>query len=464
MNCPFCGAPLTSGQDRCVHCGSDVRTFRRIKNCAVICYNIGLEKAKVRDLSGAAEYLEKSLEYDKSNIMARNLLGLVYFEMDEVVKALREWVISKNLDPSAENLAGTYIDELQAHQSYLHEVDELTKRYNNALELAKQGNDDLAVIQLRRIFASNPRCIRSGQLLALLYLKHDERQKAEKVLRKILAADVNNTKALRYMQELKDLEESERDKDSDEPRVIDDAVPMKIKGGRFEDKPSIFVFLNLLIGIGVGLAIFAVLILPTIRQKQAQNANNAVANLSSQMTEKDAQITEKASEIDNLNEQISNLQGQIDTYEKDSKDTATAAEGLAGLLKAANAYASGEKELTVAEDLVSLDMTKVTDTNAQTLYKTLLAKTRDVAVAALYTQGVEQEYNNGSFQAALETFKKIISLQPDNLDAIYYCGRTEERLGDTSAAKTYYQQLIKDHAGTDQATKAQARLDALNGQ
>ena len=36
-----------------------------------------------------------SLRYNKMNTNARNLLGLVYFEMGESVKALSEWVISK---------------------------------------------------------------------------------------------------------------------------------------------------------------------------------------------------------------------------------------------------------------------------------------------------------------------------------------------------------------------------------
>ena len=60
-------------------------------------YNEGLEKAGVRDLTGALNSLRQSLKFNKNNIEARNLLGLVYFELGEVVAALSEWVISKNL-------------------------------------------------------------------------------------------------------------------------------------------------------------------------------------------------------------------------------------------------------------------------------------------------------------------------------------------------------------------------------
>ena len=42
-------------------------------------YNDGLKKANIRDLSGAIVSLRRSLQYNRSNIAARNLLGLVYY-------------------------------------------------------------------------------------------------------------------------------------------------------------------------------------------------------------------------------------------------------------------------------------------------------------------------------------------------------------------------------------------------
>ena len=41
--------------------------------------------------------MKRSLKFNKLNIQARNLLGLVYFETGEAVAALSEWVISKIL-------------------------------------------------------------------------------------------------------------------------------------------------------------------------------------------------------------------------------------------------------------------------------------------------------------------------------------------------------------------------------
>ena len=75
-------------------------------------YNLGLEKARIRDLSGAAQCLKKSLHFNKYQTDARNLLGLIYYENGEVADALVQWVISLNLQPE-DNLADHYLDEIQ---------------------------------------------------------------------------------------------------------------------------------------------------------------------------------------------------------------------------------------------------------------------------------------------------------------------------------------------------------------
>ena len=67
-------------------------------------YNDGLRKAQIRDMSGAITSLRKSLQYNRANIDARNLLGLIYYENGEVADALVQWVISLNLQPE-NNLA-----------------------------------------------------------------------------------------------------------------------------------------------------------------------------------------------------------------------------------------------------------------------------------------------------------------------------------------------------------------------
>ncbi len=92
MNCYNCGCHL-SEYDYCTACGADVALYKRILAVSNMYYNEGLEKAGIRDLTGAVSSLRQSLKFNKNNVEARNLLGLVFFERGEVVAALSEWVI-----------------------------------------------------------------------------------------------------------------------------------------------------------------------------------------------------------------------------------------------------------------------------------------------------------------------------------------------------------------------------------
>lgn len=148
MKCYNCGAKL-GRENICPECGVNVKIYKKIVMASNEYYNDALAKASVRDLSGAIESLKTSLKFNKLNIDARNLLGLIYFEMGEVVEALTEWVISKNYQP-AENAASRYLDEIQNNRSRLETINQTIKKYNQALLYCRQDSRDLAIIQLKR--------------------------------------------------------------------------------------------------------------------------------------------------------------------------------------------------------------------------------------------------------------------------------------------------------------------------
>ena len=78
MKCNRCGADLNKS-DVCPGCGANVRIYKKAVSLSNVFYNDGLEKAGVRDLTGATTALRQSLKLDKNNIDARNLLGVIYF-------------------------------------------------------------------------------------------------------------------------------------------------------------------------------------------------------------------------------------------------------------------------------------------------------------------------------------------------------------------------------------------------
>ena len=187
MFCYNCGCHL-SEHDFCTSCGADVSLYKKIMCMSNRFYNDGLEKAGVRDLTGAINSLRQSLKFNKNNIEARNLLGLVYFETGEVVAALSEWVISKNMRPE-KNIADDYINMLQSNAARLDAINQTIKKYNQALNYAKQGNDYLAMLQLKNVVAAIPNFVDAYLLMALLSIKGENYDNARTFLDTILKID-----------------------------------------------------------------------------------------------------------------------------------------------------------------------------------------------------------------------------------------------------------------------------------
>lgn len=164
-------------------------------------YNIGYDKACARDLSGAIESLKTSLRYNKKNIMTRNLLGLIYYEMGEVVEAISHFVMSVNYKDN-NNIAIKYLKELKKDPARLEFVDRIAKKYNMALGYAQTGDYDLAIMQLKGVLGENPHFVKAYLLLALLYLKVENYEKAGTTLRRVLKIDKANPQAIRYLHEM----------------------------------------------------------------------------------------------------------------------------------------------------------------------------------------------------------------------------------------------------------------------
>ena len=125
--------------------------------------------------------------------------------------ALSEWVMSKNIR-SEKNIANDYIDMIQNNPGRLDAYNQTIKKYNMALNYCQQDSLDLAVIQLKKVVSMNSRFVQARQLLALLYLKNQELDKAKKELDKALSIDANNTMTLRYLKEVEELTPAEEER------------------------------------------------------------------------------------------------------------------------------------------------------------------------------------------------------------------------------------------------------------
>lgn len=286
MNCMNCGAFLADKDlDYCPHCGCNVLIQKKVDYLSKFYYNQGLEKASIRDLSGAINCLKQSLTYDKRNIQARNLLGLVYFETGEVVAALSEWVISKNLKPT-KNLANEYINRLQANSNKLDAINETIRKYNNALALCREGHEDMAAIQLRKILTQNSKLIKGYHLLALIQMKDHEWSKARRTLRKAARIDKTNTTTLRFLREVDEqtgvttrLEKQKKGLFQGKNASVgneDGIESLVVQPPAYRENSRASLFITLMLGVVAGALAFWFLAVPAIKQGIYREANQQI--------------------------------------------------------------------------------------------------------------------------------------------------------------------------------------------
>lgn len=462
MICYNCGCRL-SEKNFCTGCGADVTLYKQIMYASNRFYNEGLEKAQVRDLSGAIHCLRESLKLNKNHIDARNLLGLVYFERGEVVAALSEWVISKNIR-SEKNIADDYINMIQNNPGRLETFNQTVKKYNQALAYCQQDSLDLAIIQLKKVLSMNPRFLQAHQLLSLLYINSQEWEKAKKELDKCLRIDTNNTTTLRYMKEVEAMmpSEEERGKKKKEAIVYQSGNDTVIQPVSKKDNVGFHTVLNIILGIVIGVGIAWFLVLPA-RVQNAQSKAQAEKNAISE------QLDAKAVEVAELTRQIEALQQEKDSLNSslsEAQGVNVAVIASDELIEAAIMYINktgDEMEIAdVMERITDEYLESDASENFKALYQTLIDEIGPTAAKNYYNVGYEA-FRTEEYETAIENLEKAYKYEPENGEALFNLGNAYYKSGDTASAISIYKQVIEKFPDTEKARKSENYIKEIQG-
>lgn len=448
MICYACG--FEAGNNTiCPTCNADLAIFQKVFCIANAYYNDGLKKAEVRDLSGAIISLKKSLKFNKYHIEARNLLGLVYYEMGEVVDALSEWVISKNYQPN-DNVATRYLEEIQKKKNQLETVNQTIKKYNQALMYCNQGNYDMAIIQLKKVLSLNPKLVKAHQLLALLYLKENKLEQAKKALRSAGKVDENNTTTLRYLKEVNAYLKV-KDKGTKKKKPKDDLISYQsgnetiIMPKRFHDTAFGLTMAYVVIGLIVGVAVTCFLVVPGVQAKAKQEVKNQIVSANDTISS-NQQIVER------LEAQIVELQAEITTLQEKEQDPKQI-ESYEALI---NAYVANEAKDYVAAGsyLDTVQMAHLSE-NMVNIYHTLTASVMEKYHMELFQVGYSN-YSSGNYAVAIENLAKVVAVNPAFKDgyASYYLAQSYRKNGDITSAQPHYQYVIDNYPKTERARTA----------
>lgn len=428
-------------------------------------YNDGLRKAKIRDMSGAIASLRRSLQYNRGNIAARNLLGLVYYGQGEIAEALVEWIISKNLQPH-KNAASEYIKKVQDSSGELEVLNQAVKRYNQCLSYCGHNGEDMAIIQLKKVIEMHPSFLKAYQLLALLYLQTEQYAKARQILKIARNLDTTNEITLRYVHELitgrgKKVRRGSRTQRS--RKRGKNAVEYK-RGNETIIQPAQnalkfltgkITILNIVIGVLIGASVVWFLIAPAVEETRNGKINK--------------QIIESSERINALEAQISAQTRTLDQYRAANSDTETAVQNAAStadsyenLISAYDQYRLGDySEELLADILLNINRNSLGDTG-QARFDEMTAAVYPTACQIRYDAGMES-FNVANYEYAINNLLQLVRMEEsyNSGEALLNLGLSYLRSGDDQSATTYLTRCNELFPNTDFAIQAKASLDEI---
>lgn len=425
--------------------------MQKIQYAANGFYNHGLELAKERDLSGAAECLKRALQFNKYHTDARNLLGLIFYEMGETSDALVQWVISVHLQPE-NNRADRYLDKVQRKPGQLELASSLIRKYNQALIHAQNGSDDLAVLQLKRIVEEKPNYVKAHLLLALLYIGHEDYTKAGKSLYKVLQIDKNNRRAERYMEYVK----SKTGKADVEKRKLKNAFSHRemedndvILPPTYKENTGWQSIINITIGLALGVIVVLFMILPA-RDRSLNYKHN-----------QEMQIY--ADKLNLANQEADRLKKEAAQYEIERAEIEAELENLIGdsdstlaqyqvLIEILQAYRNEDYQKAV-KLYIDLDKTKIMDETVLHILSGIEADMNTNAPAVLEELAAAGSAA-GDYELALKYYHEYMEFEDRNPQIIFDMAKVYKAMGDEETSDRLFGQVIMNFDDEELAAKA----------
>ena len=426
-------------------------------------YNDGLKKAKIRDLTGAVASLRKSLQYNRDNIAARNLLGLVYYGRGDVVEALVEWILSKNIQ-SHDNIANYYILKVRETAGELEAINQAVKKYNQSLEYCRQNGEDLAIIQLKKAVTVHPSYVKAHQLLALIYMHTEQYAYARQSIRAAHKLDTTNEFTLRCMHELNQIrrsrnvklkEKEKKDKHTVTYNLGNETIIQPVSSN-LKDNAGIHTVLNIVLGVVVGVAVMRFLIMPAINASRQEEVNRQTVEFSDQIATQEAQVSALKKELEeyrSTSEATQNVQATAEST-KESYEI---------VINVASHYRAKDMgDAAMVEELLKVNPDSL-GTEGRESYDEIAGDLYPRVCNSLYSTSREN-FEAVNYPVAIENLEKIMKMDEGFKDgeALLLLAQTYEESGDQEQADLKYQKLVESYPDTDAAATAREALEARN--
>ena len=381
-----------------------------------------------------------------------------------------------DLESAEENIYGKELEEIKKNKTELYKANQMIKKYNQALNYAKQGNDDLAMLQLKNVVAAIPNFVDAYLLMALLSIKEENYDDARQFLDTILKIEPDNELAVEYGKEFesKVVEEEPEEKESDkkdkkekkkekkkqtkaqtEQPPKKKESPFKISSFQENESAGKSPMFYMVTGIVIGVIVAAVLIYPTVRASFNHKSTTQVEDYKEQILAKDTQLKASDKKVKEAQKAQKKAEDELSEYIGTSKKDGV----YDSLLKALQKYS--DRDYTGSADaLLDIDSKKLTTKNMKSIYNDLTTKVYPNAATGLYSKG-KNAYWAKDYKTAISYLTKAIKVSDTNRYAYDYLAKAYEGASDQKNAKKTYQTIIEKFPGTSQAINAKSRIDAM---
>ena len=221
----------------------------------------------------------------------------------------------------------------------LETTNNAARKYNQAVNYARQGSKDLAFIQLRKVLSDNPKFVNGYLLMALLLIDDNKYDKARKALKRVIKIDRTNPLAVRYFNEMghtdeeimsfRDYPDDDYDADllfvEDQPRAYVESDNVDRNGrptpvGRYKDINFYkYSLAYVLAGLVLGLTVMWFLVMPQHNKNADDESRNVKIAYSEEIANKNTKLSSLQDEVDSLTTKNKDLTKQVADYEEKSK-------------------------------------------------------------------------------------------------------------------------------------------------
>ena len=457
MNCPNCREKNIS-RKKCRKCGINMPVFFRSLKISARFYNRALIKARSFEFYEAITLLENSIKFDKKNIQARNLLGLLYYEVGRVGDALKQWILSQKMSKK-NNLASYYLKRSQEEAEFFQYHDDAVNLYNKAIFCIDDGDKEKALEYLHEATTINPKFIEAMNLISLIYISRKEN--ALPYIQKVLSIDKTNKIALHYEKFLRPTAKQESKKTVQNKQQEPPRSPVKHPHPYEPPKRRIISFVHFLtffIGAASVAAGFYLLIMPgmledaeisleTLRLDFSQTIELSNDNLSS----KAGRIEELQEENETLRSSLNDLEQRIEIYEN------------AHILQNARDLNQAGDVEAAATILLNLDMNRISPDMRQEA-SALRSATFASATMSFYNRGRDY-FNAGNYNEARNNLEQSLQFsspgQTHRDDVIYFLGRIFEIFGQYEQALESFNRILSEHPNSNMENLTQAAISRV---